>query len=92
VQGSLLDFELQYHNGSDWVTLERFTEDPKTFKVYTPITRTSVDSFYSDRWIFEYHGQPVKTDRIRLLVHEATWEVELRRLSAKRAVKLVCTR
>lgn len=72
-QGSLLDFELQYHNGSDWVTLERCTEDPKTFKVYTPVTRTSVDSFYSDRWIFEYLGKPVKTDRIRLLVHEATW-------------------
>lgn len=72
-QGTLVDFELQYHNGSDWVTCQRFTEPAQTFQVYTPVTRTSVDSFFSDRWVFEYEGQPMKTNRVRLLVHEATW-------------------
>ena len=40
---------------------------------HSPPTRTSVDSFYSDRWVFTHEFQPVKTDALRLLVHEVTW-------------------
>ena len=72
-QGSLLDYELQYDQDGKWVTLDHVQEPPKTFKVFTATTRTSVDSFYSDRWIFPHHFKPVTTQKIRLLVHEVTW-------------------
>ncbi len=73
-QGSLLDYELQYDDGGQWVTVERVVEPAKTFKIYSPPTRTSVDSFYSDRWVFQHHlAKKVMTAKIRLLVHECTW-------------------
>ncbi len=72
-QGSLLKYELQYDDGGTWRTLDTVDEPTKTFKFWTPTTRTSVDSFYSDRWIFQHHFQPVTTDKIRLLVHDVTW-------------------
>ncbi len=73
-QSSLLDYELQYEDGGKWVTLERVVEAPKTFRIYSPPTRTSVDSFYSDRWVFQHHlTKPVTTSKIRILVHECTW-------------------
>lgn len=72
-QGTLLDYELQYDDGGKWVTVERTREAPKVFKVFTPPTRTTVDSFFSDRWIFRHHFKPVRTSKLRLLVHEATW-------------------
>jgi len=72
-QGSLLDYELQVDSAGQWVTIERVQEPPKTFKVFTPATRTSVDSFYSDRWIFQHAFPAVMTSKIRLLVHEVTW-------------------
>ena len=72
-QGSLLDYELQYDAGGKWVTLEHIKEPAQTFKVYTPHTRTTVDSFYSDRWIFQHKFPPVTTGKIRLLVHDVTW-------------------
>ena len=55
------------------MTIEHVKEPAKTFKVFTPPTRTTVDSFYSDRWIFPHHFKPVKTDKMRLLVHDVTW-------------------
>ena len=72
-QGSLLDYELQYNVGGRWVTLERVREPTQTFEVYTPPVRTTIDSFYSDRWIFQHQFRPVRTQRIRLLVHDVTW-------------------
>ncbi len=72
-QGSLLDYELQYDKKGQWETLEPRGRAQGTFKVYTPPTRTSVDSFYSDRWVFQHHFAPVTTSKVRLLVHNATW-------------------
>jgi hypothetical protein len=72
-QGSLLDYELQYEKDGRWVTIERVVEPPKTFKIFTPPLRTSVDSFYSDRWIFQHAFAPVTTAKIRLMVREVTW-------------------
>ncbi len=73
LQGSLLQYELQYDDGGKWVTLDKVDEPTKTYKVWTPVTRTTVDSFYSDRWIFQHHFKPVTTSKIRLLVHDVTW-------------------
>lgn len=72
-QGSLLDYEVQADSGGTWVTLDRMHEPPRTFSVLTPVTKTSVDSFYTDRWIFEHRFKPVVTQKIRLLVHDTTW-------------------
>jgi hypothetical protein len=72
-RGTLVDYELQYEKGGRWVTIERVTEPTKTWGVYSPATRTTVDSFFSDRWIFEHRFEPVRTTAVRLLVHNVTW-------------------
>jgi hypothetical protein len=72
-QGSLLDYELQYDKNGRWVTLDHVKEPAKTVQAITPSTRTTVDTYYSDRWIFQHHFQPVKSARIRLLIHDTTW-------------------
>ena len=71
--GTLLDYELQYDDHGQWKTIDHVREPTRTFKVYTPPTRTTVDSFFSDRWIFQHHFAPVTTEKIRLLVHDCTW-------------------
>jgi hypothetical protein len=73
LQGSLLNYELQYDDNGQWKTLDKVDEPTKTFKVWTTVTRTTVDSFYSDRWIFQHHFPKVTTSKIRLLVHDVTW-------------------
>ncbi len=72
-QSTLLDFELQYDAGGVWKTLRRVQEPAKTFPVYTPNNRTTVDSFFSDRWVFPLSFPPVTTRRVRLLIHDATF-------------------
>lgn len=71
--GTLLDYELQYDDHGQWKTLQHVHEPTRTLTVYTPPTRTTVDSFFTDRWIFQHQFAPVTTQRIRLLVHDCTW-------------------
>lgn len=71
--GTLIDYELQYDSAGEWVTLEHVQEPTKTFISYTPPVRTNVDSFFSDRWIFQHRFEPVTTSKIRLLVHQASY-------------------
>ncbi len=70
---SLLDYEMQYDNNGQWVTLSHTTEPTKTFAFYTRANRCTVDSYYSDRNIFTNEFPAVKTGKIRLLVHDCTW-------------------
>ena len=72
-QGTLLNYELQYENHGHWITLDHINKPTKTFGVFTPNVRTTVDSFFDDHCIFPSHFKPVTTSRIRLLVHDATW-------------------
>ena len=72
-RGTFVDHELQYDKDGQWITLQRIQEPTKTFGVYSPPTRTTVDSFFSDRWIFEHAFAPVTTQKIRLLVHDTTY-------------------
>jgi hypothetical protein len=72
-QGTPVDYELQYDAGGKWVTIEHVNEPLKTFKVLTPATRTKVDSFFSDRHIFQHQFAPVTTTKIRILVHNSTF-------------------
>jgi hypothetical protein len=73
LQSTLLDYELQWDDGGQWKTIERVREPARTFPVWTPATRTSVDSFFSGRWIFTHQFAPVTTQKLRLLVHNVTW-------------------
>ncbi|MBP6964636.1 MAG: hypothetical protein KBC96_09545 [Armatimonadetes bacterium] len=70
--GTLVNYELQYEKAGQWVTLDRVREPTRTFKVYTPPVRCTVDSFFSDRWIFMHKFEPITTQRIRLLIHRVT--------------------
>jgi hypothetical protein len=71
--GTLLDYDLQYHDGTQWVTLQTVFEPTKTFSAYTPSCATIVDSFFSDRWVFQHSFPPVTTDKIRIFVRNVTW-------------------
>lgn len=70
---TLLDYQLQYWNGSGWTELAHVNEPTKTWKVYTPPVRCTVDSFFSDRWIFEHHFAPVVASKFRLIVNDVTY-------------------
>ncbi len=71
--GTLLDYDLQYWNGSGWVTIQHVSEPTNTFPVYTPTVDCTADSFFSDRWIFPHHFAPVVTGKLRILVNDVTW-------------------
>ncbi len=73
LDGSLLDYQLQYDNGGSWVSLGDFTEAPNTVSAVTPVTRTTVDSFYSDRCVFSHVFPTVQTGKIRLLINDVTY-------------------
>ncbi len=74
-RGSLLDFQLQYfdNTSNSWVNVDHVQEQPKTLSVYSPVEDTTVDSFYSQRWIFPVQFQPVTISRIRILVNSQTY-------------------
>jgi len=72
-RGTLLDYELQYDQNGKWVTLEHVKKDPKTFAVFSPPVRCTVDCFFDDQWILQHRFAPVQTQKIRLLVHDAAY-------------------
>lgn len=72
-QSTLLDYELQYDKDGQWVTIDHVQEPTRTFKVFSPPVRCTVDSFFSDRWVFQHHFAPVTTGKLRILVHDVTW-------------------
>lgn len=72
-QGSLLDYELQYDNNGQWVTIDHTTEPTNSLPFYTPTLRCTVDTFYSDRCIFTHEFPTVTTGKIRVLVHDCTY-------------------
>ena len=72
-RGTLIDYELDYDNNGQWVTIERITEPTKTFGVFTPFAQCTVDSFFSDRYNFVHEFSPVTTQKIRLLVYQVSY-------------------
>ena len=71
--GTLLDYDLQYWNGSAWITIQHVSEPANSFPAYSPAVFCTADSFFSDRWIFPHHFAPVVTSKLRLLVNDVTW-------------------
>ena len=72
-RGPILDYELQYDKNGKWETIEHVKEDPRTYGVFTPPARCTVDSFFSERCVFLHQFAPVTTQKIRLYVYEATY-------------------
>ena len=73
LDGALLDYDLQYDNNGQWITIAGAKEPTNTLAAFTPTLRCTVDSFYSDRSIFTHTFAPVTTSKLRLYVRDATW-------------------
>lgn len=73
MQSSLLSFDVQVEQNGTWKTVAQVREPARTWKVWTPSTRTSVDSFHSDRWIFPTTFAPVATAKVRLFIRDTTF-------------------
>lgn len=75
-QSTLVDYELQVERDGKWTTLERVQEPTRTMRIFSPATRTTTDSFFSDRWVFEHRLDlktgPIEASKVRLLVHKTT--------------------
>ena len=71
--GSLLDYELQYDQNGQWVTLSHPVEPTNVVDFFTSAVFCTADSFYSDRDVFVHDFAPVTTQKVRLLVHDVTW-------------------
>ena len=71
--GTLLDYDLQYDQGGQWVTLRTVQEPTRTYKFFTAVNRTTVDSYFSDRWVFSHSFPPVTTQKLRLWVRDVTY-------------------
>jgi hypothetical protein len=71
--GTLLDYDLQYDQNGSWVTLQTVQEPTRTMKTFTIANRTSVDSFFSDRWVFSHSFSPVTTRKLRVWVRDVTY-------------------
>jgi len=71
-QSTLLDYDLQYFDGANWQTIETVNEPENTEKMWTPIVRCTVDSYFSDRWIFEHSFPAVSTNKLRLVIRKVT--------------------
>ncbi len=73
LNSTLLDYDLQYDQNGQWVTLQTVKEPTRTFPSYSYVTRTTADSFFSDRWVFTHSFPQVTTSKIRIFVRDTTW-------------------
>jgi len=74
-QSTLLDYDLQYWDGAGakWETIEGVHEPENTQKLWTPTVHCVVDSYSSERWIFDHSFPMVSTNKLRLLVRKVTF-------------------
>jgi hypothetical protein len=69
---ALLDYDLQYHDGKDWVTLE------KVRAAFAPTEAVETSLSTANTWLLDdnlhvHQFKPVTTDRLRLVVRRTTW-------------------
>jgi hypothetical protein len=74
-QGTLMDFDLQYFDSSNgqWETLDHVVQQADTFGVFTPVDRTTVDSYFDNQYIFQNAFSPVTTQQIRLVINSVSY-------------------
>ena len=69
---ALLDYDLEYHDGRDWVTIEKVRVPcPASDLVHTQDAQTN--TWYNDYNFFVHRFRPVKTDRLRIVAHRSTF-------------------
>lgn len=79
-QGTLLDFDLQYHDGSGWVTIEAVTEPTRTVAWLSDGGLgnnwggggSQAESYFSDRCVFVFEFAAVTASQVRLYVRDCT--------------------
>ena len=68
---TLLDYDLQYHNGQDWVTLEKFrTPFAPTEAVETSLSKAN--TWLLDNNLSVHQFAPITTDRLRIVARRTT--------------------
>ena len=73
-QGSLLDYELQYEAARPLGRRGPGAQSrPRPIRYSRRPRGPAVDSFYSDRWVFQHQFSPIKASKIRVLVNDVTW-------------------
>ena len=69
---ALLDYDLQYHDGKGWVTIQEVrTPCPATDRVVTGLPVANM--WYMDTNFFAHAFKPVVIDKLRLVVHRTTF-------------------
>jgi hypothetical protein len=85
--GALLDFDIQHWNGTTWVDAETVTEPGGTTSTVDNVdaltfynventqgTGCTVESFYTNRWIFDIElAGKITTQKLRVYIRQATW-------------------
>lgn len=74
-QTSLLDFDLQYWNGSTWVTIQTVTKSPVSVASMTKDSEggTRVDSFYDEQHIFQFEFSAISTSKLRIYARSTSY-------------------
>ena len=68
---AILDYDLQYHDDKDWVTIEQVrTPCPASDAVRTHLCQAM--SWYQDNSFVVHQFKPVTTDRLRLVITRLT--------------------
>ncbi len=68
---ALLDVDVQYYNGRRWVTVAEIrTHCPVSDPVETP--QSHANTWYMDENIIRARFEPIRTDRLRIVVHRIT--------------------
>lgn len=74
-QCSLLDFDLQYWDGSAWIGISTATYVPTAIASVVSNERggTRADSFFDHRHVFQFEFADITTTKVRLVVRDATY-------------------
>lgn len=75
-QSTLVDYDLEVEQAGKWTKVATVKEPTRTMRIFSPPTRTTTDSFFSDRWVFEHKldvgGAPIEAAKVRLIVRQTT--------------------
>ena len=69
---ALLEYDLQYHDGTDWVTLEN-VRPPLAPTEAVETSLSTANTWLLDDNLFVHEFRPVTTDRLRLVVRRSTY-------------------
>ena len=72
LQTALIDYDLQYYAGGEWVNIEQVrTPLPESVAISSGPTKSS--GWYMDQNMFLHRFDTIRTDRLRMVVHRTTF-------------------